>query len=66
MKIPVSVHVWIVAYLLTVSVSFGRVLTHGPVVGGVTDTGAKVFVRTDDNAGVELFDLRSIHHRCHE
>src|SRR4051794_31351813 len=31
-----------------------QVLTHGPVVGGVTDTEAKVFVRTDVAATVVL------------
>lgn len=30
------------------------VLTHGPVVGGVTDTRARVFVRTDRKAEVKL------------
>jgi alkaline phosphatase D len=54
MRIPFSVHLWIVAHVLTVSVSFGRVLTHGPVVGGVTDTGAKIFVRTDERADVQV------------
>jgi len=32
----------------------GQVLTHGPVVGGVTDTDARVFVRTDQVATVEV------------
>lgn len=31
-----------------------RVLTHGPVVGAVTDTQARVFVRTDRDAEVRL------------
>ena len=32
----------------------GQVLTHGPVVGGVTASEAKVFVRTDQSASVAL------------
>jgi alkaline phosphatase D len=32
----------------------GQVLTHGPVVGGVTDTGANVFVRTSQTADVTV------------
>ncbi|HEY2713621.1 MAG TPA: alkaline phosphatase D family protein [Chthoniobacterales bacterium] len=42
--------------LVTVTANSARaqVLTHGPVVGGVTDTGAKVFVRTSQAADVTL------------
>lgn len=32
----------------------GQILTHGPVVGGVTDSEAKVFVRTDQAATVAI------------
>src|SRR5437870_5733784 len=32
----------------------GQVLTHGPVVGGVTADSAKVFLRTDKGASVVL------------
>src|SRR5256885_16217810 len=32
----------------------GQVLTHGPVVGGVTGSEAKVFVRTDQAGSVAL------------
>jgi hypothetical protein len=31
-----------------------QVLTHGPVVGGVTSSKAKVFVRTDQETNVAL------------
>ena len=31
-----------------------QVLTHGPVVGGVTSSKARVFLRTDQNASVAL------------
>src|SRR5262245_11260794 len=32
----------------------GQILTHGPVVGGVTDSEAKVFIRTDQAATVAI------------
>ena len=32
----------------------GQILTHGPVVGGVTDTGVNVFVRTSQAADITL------------
>ncbi len=32
----------------------GQVLTHGPVVGGVSSSEAKVFVRTDKTANIQL------------
>src|SRR5689334_16133691 len=32
----------------------GQVLTHGPVVGGVSSSGATVFVRTDKTANIQL------------
>ena len=32
----------------------GQELTHGPVVGGVTDAGANVFLRTNKSATVQL------------
>lgn len=40
--------------ILTVGLAQGQVLTHGPVVGGVTATTANVFVRTDQAASVVL------------
>ncbi len=40
---------------LTASVAMGQVLTHGPVTGGVTDSSANVFVRTDQSADVALW-----------
>src|SRR5690349_15600023 len=54
MRIPSSARFWIFGHLLVVSVSFGGVLTHGPVVGGVTDSYGKVFVRTDETADVQV------------
>jgi phosphodiesterase/alkaline phosphatase D-like protein len=40
--------------LALANVLAAQVLTHGPVVGGVTDTGAKVFARTDVAATVAI------------
>ena len=40
--------------ILNPAPSAGQILTHGPVVGGVTDTVANVFVRTDQAATVAL------------
>ena len=54
MRIPFSAHFWVVVYFTGVGLSCGRVLTHGPVVGGVTDINAKVFVRTDQAATVQV------------
>jgi alkaline phosphatase D len=54
MRFPLFIHVWAVVYLTPVGLSFGGVLTHGPVVGGVTDINAKVFVRTDRTARVQV------------
>jgi len=34
---------------------FGQALTHGPVVGGVTDSSAKAFVRTDQETSVAIW-----------
>ena len=42
------------AQVLTVGTVFGPVLAQGPVVGGVTASEAKVFVRTDQTAIVTL------------
>ena len=39
---------------MTAALAFGQVLTHGPVVGGVTSSNANVFVRTDQAASVVL------------
>src|SRR5262245_5559409 len=46
--------VWILVQIMTVGLIFGQVLTHGPVVGGVTSSSANVFVRTDQAASVVL------------
>ena len=40
---------------MTAGFALGQVLTHGPVVGGVTDSSANVFVRTDQRARVALW-----------
>ena len=44
----------LVAQIVTASFSCGQVLTHGPVVGGVTDSDAKIFARTDRAASIVL------------
>lgn len=44
----------IVLNLLSAYPLAAQALTHGPVVGGVTDTGANVFLRTDQAATVSL------------
>src|SRR5262249_19665823 len=54
MKILSSAHYWILFCFAIVGLADGRTLTHGPVVGGVTDTSAKVFVRTDQTARVQV------------
>ena len=56
--VKVSVHpftVWILAQMMTAGVALSQVLTHGPVVGGVTASTANVFVRTDQGASVVLW-----------
>ena len=40
--------------LLTANPTVAQVLTHGPVVGGVTDSGGNVFLRTDQAATVAV------------
>jgi alkaline phosphatase D len=53
----VSIHpfaVWVLAQIMTADVALSQVLTHGPVVGGVTASTANVFVRTDQQATVAL------------
>src|SRR5216117_3157434 len=44
----------VIAQVVVAHFTFGQVLTHGPVVGGVTDSTANVFVRTDQAATVEI------------
>src|SRR6266542_4282196 len=46
--------VLVIAQVVVAHFTFGQVLTHGPVVGGVTDSTANVFVRTDQAATVEI------------
>jgi phosphodiesterase/alkaline phosphatase D-like protein len=55
--VKVSIHpftVWVLAQMMTADVALSHVLTHGPVVGGVTASTANVFVRTDQQATVVL------------
>ena len=52
--LPLRLAALTVAYILMVNLAWAQVLTHGPVVGGVTATDAKVFVRTDQSASVAL------------
>ncbi len=40
--------------MMTMSLAWSQVLTHGPVVGGVTASSANVFVRTNQEASVAL------------
>ena len=40
---------------MTARLTLGQVLTHGPVVGGVTASDANIFVRTDQPANVALW-----------
>nr|MBA3353703.1 alkaline phosphatase D family protein [Blastocatellia bacterium] len=40
--------------MMTMSLAWSQVLTHGPVVGGVTASSANVFVRTNQGASVAL------------
>ena len=45
----------LLAQIMTAGIGFSQVLTHGPVVGGATDSTANVFVRTDQEASVVLW-----------
>jgi alkaline phosphatase D len=54
-RIPLAwLSAWVVAQVITAGLALGQVLTHGPVVGGVTASDANVFVRTDRVATVEV------------
>jgi alkaline phosphatase D len=44
----------LIAQIMTIGWASSQVLSHGPVVGGVTASEAKVFVRTDQAASVAL------------
>ncbi len=50
-----SIVVWILIQAITDDFASGQVLTHGPVVGGVTDSEAKVFVRTNEASTVAVW-----------
>ena len=54
MRIQFPNHLWVVIYFMAASLSCGQALTHGPVVGGVTDAEAKVFIRTGRSATVQV------------
>lgn len=45
---------WVLVQILASGFASAQVLTHGPVVGGVTDTAAQIFVRSDQAASVVL------------
>lgn len=56
MRIPLGrLNAWVLAQIITASLAFSQVLTHGPVIGGVTASTANVFVRTDHEARVALW-----------
>jgi alkaline phosphatase D len=50
----IQVVVSLFAQVIASGLVLAQVLTHGPVVGGVTSSEARVFVRTDQNASVAL------------
>lgn len=54
MKTPGTVAFWLAIQLASVSCLSAQVMTHGPVVGGVTDTTAQIFMRTDQAASVSI------------
>src|SRR5436190_13917657 len=43
-----------VLFLLLSLICFSQTVTHGPVVGGVTDSSCRVFVRTDAATSVTI------------
>ena len=45
---------WLAIQIVAIGFTEAQMLTHGPVVGGVTASDAKVFVRTDTTASVTL------------
>src|ERR1051325_29612 len=45
---------WIFVQIITGDLALSQVLTHGPVVGNVSDSKASIFVRTDQQASVVL------------
>jgi alkaline phosphatase D len=56
MRIPLGrLGACVLAQILTANLALSQVLTHGPVIGGVTDSTANVFVRTDQEASVALW-----------
>src|SRR5262245_31668450 len=46
--------IYIFVQLIGAGLLSAQTLTHGPVVGGVTSSTAKVFVRTDQSASVQI------------
>ena len=52
--IPCGVLLFFALLLFSSPAGRGQVLTHGPVVGGVTPSEANVFIRTDTAATVTL------------
>ena len=54
MKLPEMLAFWFAMQFIVAGFTEAQVLTHGPVVGAVTASEAKVFVRTDSAANVAL------------
>ena len=55
MKLPSrTLTFWLALQIIATSLAEAQVLTHGPVVGGVTASGASVFIRTNTSASVTL------------
>jgi alkaline phosphatase D len=52
--IPLALLGSVLTLIMTAGLAPGQALSHGPVVGGVTDGDANVFVRTDKAATVQL------------
>jgi alkaline phosphatase D len=52
--LPKSLLISVLAQVMTAGLTLGQVLTHGPVVGGVTASTVNVFVRTNQEASVAL------------
>jgi phosphodiesterase/alkaline phosphatase D-like protein len=51
---PKTLAFWLCIQIAATGVAPAQLLTHGPIVGGVTVSEAKVFVRTDSAASVTL------------
>ena len=54
MKIPLALTIAFLAQSISAGSASSQVLTHGPAAGGVTDSSANVFVRTNQATSVVL------------